>query len=507
MADNFSVATTVEKYTWGNIAFTWGGCRKLWGDAGYHTYTAQNDSTISIAEKAGRGYSRKYLETIGITDKQRSAFKSKYAEKLRFSETYWDHILFRLQILESFKTRDVVKNNVKTIKKEKLSAGDKMLRLNTLTLTDSLTISDRTYKKIAGKIKDGFIVSDKIVKKTKRTVKDSFTINDKAYKHAKINSNGSLTIGDDTYKSAKRLTKENFAIGDKIYKKAIEIATENIDVAENISKAASHKEYEEAALIDEYSRNLVAYRGFFEDINVKRIAKKYTKQLLADTITFAEWNNACMQILKTDEFILADEFSRIVMVVRTVDEQIELAELAKKHAGCNLFEVLAARDVYIKACESVLSNLYITRKALDENGFRKLVDTPSGYENFIDFKVGEYEYKDALVRVTLQSRVPQLQPTAADIVMHVDIPDTDDRGMATITDTAAGTKVYYNKHYYNAPEVNVVVRGGSTADGTIVPYIITTDGEDDAGRYFEIELINSNNERTTGTISWVSKGY
>ena len=72
--------------------------------------------------------------------------------------------------------------------------------------------------------------------------------------------------------------------------------------------------------------------------------------------------------------------------------------------------------------------------------------------------------------------------------------------------TTAATKVYDNKHYYNAPEVNAMVKGGTGAT-TPVPNILTTDGQDDKGRYFEIELLNSSGNRTTGIVSWVAKGW
>lgn len=51
-----------------------------------------------------------------------------------------------------------------------------------------------------------------------------------------------------------------------------------------------------------------------------------------------------------------------------------------------------------------------------------------------------------------------------------------------------------------------MVKGGTGAT-TPVPNILTTDGQDDKGRYFEIELLNSSGNRTTGIVSWVAKGW
>ena len=204
---------------------------------------------------------------------------------------------------------------------------------------------------------------------------------------------------------------------------------------------------------------------------------------------------------------LKEAFNRLYIIRKTIKDDIEVAEQFKKQYSLQERDSFTIYDAFIKACEAVLSNLAIRYGELNDEGFMKLVNAPSGYTDFTDFKVGEYEYEEALVRIVLETKVPQSPASVADVVLHVDIPDTDDRGITQITDTTAATKVRFNKHYYNPPEVNVVLRAGSTANSNVVPYIVSTDGQDDVGRYFEVELIAANGERTTGTISWVSKGY
>ena len=139
--------------------------------------------------------------------------------------------------------------------------------------------------------------------------------------------------------------------------------------------------------------------------------------------------------------------------------------------------------------------------------FIQAANKASGYGSFADFNVGEYEYQKALVRILVSSNETNAAPVLYGVEHHVDIDDTDDRGIVTITDTTQTTKVYYNKHYYNAPEVNVTIKGGSQSTGVIIPVIEATDGLDDSGRYFTVSLYNSSYTRVTGTIAWVSKGY
>lgn len=276
-----------------------------------------------------------------------------------------------------------------------------------------------------------------------------------------------------------------------------------------VKKYSTHMIYDEFNTIECYTRKLTARRGFEENFKLSLLLKKITKTnrsfleslLISDRLarTFGK-NNKELALLK-------DSLLRRVNFNKELNEAVALDELLIKYCKLNAFDTMSLRDAYIKACDGVLSNLFVQKKLLTADGFEKLVNSPSGYENFVDFKVGEYEYKDALVRILIKSSTPQTSPSAADVVMHVDIPDTDDRGTVRITDTTAATKVHFNKHYYNPPEVNVVLRGSSGADGNVVPYIVSTDGKNDAGRYFEVELINTSGERTTGVISWVSKGY
>ena len=86
--------------------------------------------------------------------------------------------------------------------------------------------------------------------------------------------------------------------------------------------------------------------------------------------------------------------------------------------------------------------------------------------------------------------------------MHVDIPDTQDRGTANITDTAAPTRINFTKQFYIVPEVNVNLRGGNTGDGVVTPYITSMDNTG-----FEVQLINDAGQLVTGLITWQATGY
>lgn len=150
----------------------------------------------------------------------------------------------------------------------------------------------------------------------------------------------------------------------------------------------------------------------------------------------------------------------------------------------------------------VVSDISIYTGDMTEEEFKKRADTPSGYGAFEEFYVDEYEYKSALVRLTVKAAAGNSVPTLFRVRMVVDIPDTRDRGTAVIL--AEPTKVYFNQLYYHPPRVAVTVKASSQA---VYPRLISIDKSDEGGRYFEVEILNSAGQNIAGTVIWKSNGY
>ena len=510
MADTVNVSQNKgTAYTWKTSPFIWKDAIKSWRDASPNQFTVSRLAYVTVAERLRKTTKSKYMETarlrdvlkkraaarrfdgfkvadktfkkpkklagketMGLTEKSHRHPKPKKVEqtlriaerkklsmsrllyeKLRFTETYWDNILFKLHILEMFKTRDVVK------------------------------------KRASHELQDSFNVSDKGIKHPTKRLKEVARATDLIRKH-----------------EAKR-AKDSFRLLDDVLRKFKLVPTDGIRLRDVLKKRAAARRFDGFTTKDEFLRHAVMWLGFEESLRMVEKSIKRFKDYHAESFNSTDNYNNSFAANNLENLNTIDGFDRLFIIRKTIEDNIKVAELLKKQYSVQNYESVQIYDAYIKACEAVLSNLAIRYGELDDESFMKLVNAPSGYTDFTDFKVGEYEYEEALVRIILETKVPQTPASVADVVVHVDIPDTDDRGIAEITDTTAATKVRFNKHYYNPPEVNVVLRAGSTADGNTVPYIVSTDGKDDAGRYFEVELIGGNGERTTGTISWVSKGY
>lgn len=191
---------------------------------------------------------------------------------------------------------------------------------------------------------------------------------------------------------------------------------------------------------------------------------------------------------------------------RTFAEKASLYEHMRRDLGGGYSEVVAVDDRFLRALDGIIEEVAVRKGGMTADEFQQLVNQPTGYERFIPYIVGEYEYQKALVRLAVMPGSLGAEPAVYNVVVHVDIDDTVDRGTAVITDTSTATMVRFSKHYYTKPEVTVTLRGGSTADGTILPNVAEISRDKD-GYYFTVELLKADGTRAKGTVTWQSVGY
>lgn len=196
----------------------------------------------------------------------------------------------------------------------------------------------------------------------------------------------------------------------------------------------------------------------------------------------------------------------IANMKREFAESVNAGEGYAAHYTERQQEEFHTKDKKFHAADGVLGDVAVKKGAMDMDAFKILVNQPAGYEHFIPYIVGEYEYQKALVRLSIEAGSAGAEPAVYDAVIHVNIDDTVDRGKTAITDTSKATRIHFSKHYYTKPEVAVALYSGNTKDGAITPNITDID-KDDAGYYFEVELLKDDYTRTTGTISWQAVGY
>lgn len=409
--------------------------------------------TITAIERYMSHAQPKYDEmAVTFTDGENKALEVVRSEMIHTTEIYWDNVLFLIHISEDIRTTEAVKKTAVKQLDDAFSFMDSLRKASRLNRGETLAVIEKERQTIEHELYDG------------------------------------LHIMDEWRNDMRTLAREQVKALDHIAKHAVSAQFDGFHVQESYKKIWQTLQAfrEELKTLDKVYRNIYAVRDDRIAIADKRLVK--LERILHETVD-------------TDE-----SFNRNVAFVRGLAELARIGDGLTRDVGKNTAEDIALYDAYVRASNSYIESVQVVSSFKEMDDFEAMADTPPMYEQFTDFNVGDYEYEKALLRLRVVSKATQAQPLLYDVSPHVDIDDTDDKGQMEIKDTTAATKVYYNKHYYNAPEVNAMVKGG-TGTTTPVPNILTTDGQDDKGRYFEIELLNSSGNRTTGIVSWVAKGW
>lgn len=299
---------------------------------------------------------------------------------------------------------------------------------------------------------------------------------------------------------------ESFIVSDdqamSISKKSIE----PLQFAEFKANEVNVNRYEQLSLTDEFSRTVMFTLVFLEELTLNEIAKKDPVKNQFEKFSIEDFFQKEYEANNKETIHMNEKNSNKNRFVRQVMEAVALLEQAKHSYQSNYTEALELMDCYIRACQGVISDICLSVNELSLEDFKNITSAPPGYDRFVDFNVGEYEYEKALVRLFVEAGSAGSEPVVYDAVLNVDIDDTIDRGNIRITNITAPTKIYFNKKYYTKPEVTVTLQGGNTGDGIVTPNIVAIEN-DDKGYYFSIELLGTDGNRKTGYITWSSVGY
>lgn len=338
------------------------------------------------------------------------------------------------------------------------------------------------------------------------TNKETVWLMDSLRRASRLNKEEGLAVIEEKRQTVERELYEGLHIMDEWRNGVQKLACEQVKTMDYITKHATSTQFDGFYVRDGYKKIWQAVQTFREELKTLDKVYRNIYAIRDDRIAIADKRLVKLERTLHEAVETDESFNRDMAFIRGFEDLAHIGDGLTRDIGKNPAEDIALYDAFVRASNSYVESVQVLSSFKEIDDFTAMSDTPPLYEQFTDFNVGDYEYEKALLRLRVVSKATQAQPLLYDVSPHVDIDDTDDKGQLEIKDTTAATKVYYNKHYYNAPEVNAMVKGG-TGTTTPVPNILTTDGQDNKGRYFEIELLNSSGNRTTGIVSWVAKGW
>lgn len=370
---------------------------------------------------------------------------------------------------------------------------------------DSAYISENIHNAISSLISDNFIIKDSKKSKFSFPIKDGFYVKDFSSRSFNKNSFENTYISDNIYQKLSFAIHDNIQINDSPHLKYMYFVKDNIFAYERSFRKNTVNNYESITSYD-FLDNITNWKRFYSessnvsDFPIKHMENKFFEYVIGNDKDNKEfYKNTSYSILANDISRFGFKFDRDFLENISVHDDEYSVYIAAYKETCKLI------DEIVHNSNGVLYDISFSEGPLSREEFKSAVNTPAGYSPFVDFRVGDYEYKDAIYRFVMQKKDLDVNPLLSDLSVHVDIPDTNDRGTANIP--AEVTRVYFNKSYYNPPEVVVTVIGGSESSGMVIPYLISTDKYDDSGRYFEVKLVNDSGTVVSGMISWTAKGY
>ena len=453
------MATAVAKgayYTWDSANFTWGATQSVhtWDDMAPLVYTRDDAEAFSLRDGMTSAAGKVARDAVQLADTRRWAdLLGTKREQVGVHETYWDYISYVLTILESARVIESSYRGMDVPKRE------------------GVKITRRSHSEIMGSPREQLGILD-------ASLRAAF---------AKLTAERT-EVTDVRDASVANVSRDEMAVSDGIATSLGKMTAEQLGILDALLRAAAFKRTwsESASLGDDEDNHVVA--GKFETIRT-------SEHRAADV-----YKPTAEQIGTTER-----QYHR-AQTFRTFMEKASLYEHMRRDLGGGYSEAVAVDDCFLRALDGIIEEVAVRKGGMTADEFQQLVNQPTGYERFIPYIVGEYEYQKALVRLAVTPGSLGAEPAVYNVVVHVDIDDTVDRGTAVITDTSAATMVRFAKHYYTKPEVTVTLRGGNTADGTILPNVAEISKDKD-GYYFMVELLKADGTRAKGTVTWQSVGY
>lgn len=453
------MATTVAKgtyYTWDSANFAWDATQSAhaWDDMAPLVYTRDDAETFSLRDGMTSATGKVARDAVQLVDTRRWAdLLGTKREQVGVHETYWDYISYVLTILESARVIESSYRGMDVPKRE------------------GVKITRRSHSEIMESPREQLGILD-------TSLRAAF---------AKL-TRESMEVEDARDAAVTHMSYDEVAAGDGLTISLGKMTSEQLGILDTSLRAAAFKRmWDESAQLGDGEDNHVTTDKFEE-------------------VQTMDSRSADIYQPKEEAVGMADRHTHRARTFRTFDEKADIGEHMWRDLGGGYSEAVAVDDHFLRALNGIIEEITLKKGGMTAEDFQRLVNQPTGYERFIPYIVGEYEYQKALVRLAVTPGSLGAEPAVYNVVVHVDIDDTVDRGTAVITDTSAATMVRFSKHYYTKPEVTVTLRGGSTADGTILPNVAEISKDKD-GYYFMVELLKADGTRAKGTVTWQSVGY
>jgi hypothetical protein len=449
MPDVVTVAESQgQRYTWGTGGFTWtsASAGKSWDTAYPAVYAFAVAVSLAMLENASRQTIKPSSEALGFTEANRRSMALAKTETVEFAETYSDLIAYVLRWIES------------------IAFVDNLSQANKKNITETFSAAEV----LAQFLTKGFT--------------SAFSWGEHLARQSTVHSSEVLSVSGLHTRQPTKAISEAFGISEAMSRQISKAVIEAIGFAETYA-------------------DLIAYiLRVTENIGLADSSAKQTLKPLTEDFTANDLASLGLVKRIAEAVAMAEAFGRTVAYRKALSEGMAVNDAIKRSLRLSTHEALLLAEQYRRHANGVISDMIISSSEITEEDFLNIVDNghPPGYTNFRDFIQGDYTYQRALFRAILKSSNADRGYIDA-LRLTVDVPDIFDRGVAEVTNAAAGVSVQFYRTFRFTPQVTITHKGGTT---TAIPRLLGTPSTTG----FAAVLEDKTGARVTGSFSWLAQG-
>ena len=435
-------------FTWASSNFAWNSpsAGKPWNALSPTNYTMTVAEVVNLPDANPNAVVKPLFDSFGITGEavDEKTLGKVTPESFQLSEGQIQFMCKSILVSVTFNKLHERANNVTTIKNESFSITESVQEAYWQSLEELFHIMETYIEQSSFNLRmmEHVNIGEDNLQTFSKALFDSFGFEDSApaFILNKVISE-LVSVSEAVYKNSTKNTVESFNLNDVIVAKSVQFLCEYLGAEDELSNS--------------------------------------TKKV------------------STENFSLTDTIQDMVSWVRVATETFALGELKRFTTGQNIRESLAVYDDTIRNSNTIISDLYYGTGDLSISDFMSN-DSPVGFSNFKDFVIGDYNYKQAIIKMIVSSGVTTSIPRILSYKYNVDVPDSTDGGYVTLT--AAITRVDFSRPFFSTPEVAVKLKSCLVLATPSITSI------DDTGFYVKINS-NSDGSLVAGEIRWDANGF
>lgn len=507
--------TPATDYTWdsaGNV--TWDSFTaqsRAWAGASTLSHSLSADDPIRIAELRGTSLTKRLTDLFRIVSARKSAATSLSRESMALADSLGRTVGYGVKLSEGIAIADQRRSGMTMVEREALSVSEASRRIVAMVERETLSTSDAA----------GFWTT------YSRAFSETISTASRSGRGAGKRSAESLRVAESVADRVEFI--RGFAEGLSVSESYQDIINFSLNFAESVAIATRPTklpakrsaeafgvadsgrprfafgvfETESLAVADMFARRVVFWRAFSEALQALDKHGKAQSILKRESLrAVGGKSRSAFGKRPSESLAIAELYGRAAVFSRAFSETVSARDAAKKAFGLREFEALAAFDELVKGATGVIDGLTIFDDAMTFEAFVNMIeqDSPLEYSAFRRLIPGDYDYQEAIVKVTASSELGD-RAVISDLNLQIDVPDVNDRGRVTCSASAA-TPVAFVRTFTVPPEVLLTVMGGG-AGQVLIPRVIgaiTLTG-------FTVGLFKTDGSLADGVVSWSADGY